>query len=800
MPRSTFTADVVAEFAKREGFVPAVLVDIQLRDGTTYYLSDLAGTYPVKIGAGSAVYSPWVKSFGPYDFSRGLQTDAGEIVLENLSGNSIERDVSAAMAAREFESALAVIRLRHELLGVTLMEIHCTIGEQHDLGDEASFRVQQLFDPGSIKVPFSTYATRCGWQYRVDPRCGSTGSASSCPKDFASCADPTRNAVERFGGIPLIPPALEFYKRMEEAWNTRRHMTERWKFDNDAGDGQLVTFNTRSNPSLSGPRTIAWGHCRGSGVVAFTETTITGGGSGGGQTSIHLMGEGKWSALRRLWIAGKRKDETDPSIVHFHQGADGTLGGGLAATSTGPDQGVDSFWANFPAGAQVLTLSRIAYLVVTGAVTGDDLSAVSEVLADFDTRLCRQFDGAGNQTSFAYTKNPTWQILDAIISFYLKPQATAGQALAAAEAARLAFADAATHAADCDFDLGGANKRFESCLAINQVTDLATLLNQMLQMCRSYIIEVDGQISVRMDKPRNPTFTMTSDHLASPLEEMKTNKRRAPNRIVGRFRDLNFSAIGNVQNCQRTTNVVTVNTVTDHLYRVGDFAAMTGVPIGTLSFNGLWKVTSVPLSNRFTFAQAGPNEGPTASGVGIFGRDESRFMEDSVPLDHEEHQTMSGQRGVGIAPSPVVIPVDMDFGNNTSERVERLVRYFLVRNLGVGLLSSDLAGAPYLLPRQLTARAWMNSVDANGNCLMAQLCGELIAIDKSCSEAWQGTYEIMALRIPRIAAGETNNTMIELTLLEYVPSAFTDVAGPQPVKSAAFTTQAAPANIQYDPP
>jgi hypothetical protein len=796
MPRSTFTPEVVAEFAKREGFVPAVLVDIQLRDGTTYYLSDLAGTYPVKIGSGpTAVYSPWVKSFGPYDFSRGLQTDAGELVLENLSGNSIERDVAAAMAAREFEGALAVIRLRHELLAVTLMEIHCTLGEQHDLGDEASFRVQQLFDPGSIKVPFSTYATRCGWQYK-DPRCGSSGTATSCPKDFASCADASRNAVERFGGVPLIPPALEFYKRMEEP-KTRDRGTPRWKLGDNFGDGQLVTYNTRSNPSLSGPQTLAWGHCRGSGVVAFTQTRINPGGTGGAQTSIHLMGEGKWSVLARLWIAGKRKDVNDASIVHFHQGDDGTLGGGLAATSTGPDQGVDTFWANFPAGSQVLTLSRIAYLVVTGAVSGDDPSAVSEVLADFDTRLVRQFDGFGAQTSFAYTKNPTWQILDAIISFYLKPQATAGQALNAAEAARIAFADAFAHAADCDFDIGG-QKRFESGLAISQVTDLATLLNQMLQMCRSYIIEVDGQISVRMDKPRTPTFTLTSDHLASPLEEMKTNKRRAPNRIVGRFRDLNFSAIGTVHNCQRTGNIATTNTVTEHLYRVGDWAAINNVPVGALTFNGIRLVASIPSPTQFTFAQVGPNEGPTANNVGIFGRDESRFMEDSVPLNHEEHQAMTGQRGVGITPGLTVVPVDMDFGNNTSERVERLVRYFLLRNLGPGLEKSDLAGASYILPRQLTVRAWMNSVDANNNCLMAQLCGELITIDKSCSEAWQGIYEIMGLRIPRIAAGETNNTVIELVLLEYVPSAFTDVAGPQPVKSAAFTTQAAATTIQYD--
>src|SRR4051794_20015867 len=147
MPRSSFPAAAATQAKRRTGMVPTVLVDVQLRDGTIYYLSDYAGTYPMKIGAGGNVaYSPWLKSFGPYDFSRGLQTDAGEIVLQNLTGNSIERDLAKAMAAKEFECALAVIRLRHELLQTTLMEIHCTLGEQRDLGDEASFRIQQLFD------------------------------------------------------------------------------------------------------------------------------------------------------------------------------------------------------------------------------------------------------------------------------------------------------------------------------------------------------------------------------------------------------------------------------------------------------------------------------------------------------------------------------------------------------------------------------------------------------------------------------------------------------------------------------
>jgi hypothetical protein len=362
-----------------------------------------------------------------------------------------------------------------------------------------------------------------------------------------------------------------------------------------------------------------------------------------------------------------------------------------------------------------------------------------------------------------------------------------GAALSAAEKTRINFPSWKQLADDCDFDIGGGIKRFESGLAIKEKTTLAQVVSQMLMMCNGYMYEVDGAIAASMDKARASTFTLTSDHLFGRVEAMKTNKRKAPNRFIGHFRDINVVKIADIETLAnngavRAANVVTIRTKTEHYARVGDFYVVQGVSVGANSFNGTFPITVIVDSTHFKYAQVGANE---TQGGGNVGRDESRFMEDSRIIDHREHQLMAGQRGVGLSPTSNPITVEYDFGNNTAERVERLLKYNAVRNLGVGLETADLAGAAYKIPRECRVLAWFDSVDAANNVLRAQVPGDIITIDKSCSEEWAGDYEIQQIRHPADHQWR-QQLVLELQLLEYISSAFTDVAGPQPQKTATY--------------
>jgi hypothetical protein len=793
MPRASFPAAAPAEFKKQQGFLPIVLVDILLRDGTTYYFSDVGGTYTVKLGAGpTAVYSPWIVSAGPFTFTKGQQTDAGDLVLQNISGNSIERDMAKAMKAHEFEGALCVIRYWHALLALSVLEFHGTLGNQRDLGDTCDFRFKQLMDANRLDALVDPLSEPCPWTFKTDPRCGSTGVATTCDKTYTQCSDANHLAVEHHGGIPIVPPQFESIE-------TELIGPPRTRYYEPSETTKVSVNATHRTKALGGFRPIAYGPNRAHGTRMMVHNIFGGGSSGlGVGTHFLALGEGEWEACDRVWFAKVPKDPTDTAIFHFHRGADGTLGAGLATTSTGPDQGVDSFYSGIPVGVPLLTFSHLAWCAYTGASIPKDLTQVPEFEGDFRCKRVRIFDNAGNQT-YQYSTNPAWITLDMIIARFIKRQQTTGQVLTATEKARINFASWVSAAADCDVDIGGGIKRFEAGFVIAEQTKLSQPLGKALALFRGYVLEIDGQFNCFVDKARASTFTLTSEHIVGRFQRQSvTEQLSAPNRFIGHFRDLNGVPICNIDTPAHSgvvrvnaTSIVTVKTVTAHLCRVGDFISLENVT--DASFNGRFKILTVPTGTTFTFSQAGAN---ATSGNGDIFRDESRYMDSSKTIDHTEHQLLAGQLLNG-ATTPTQTTVEFDFGNNTYERVERLLKYIAVRTLGVGLETADLAGAVYRLPAVGTLEAWMHSVDAANNALLAQLPGDVITLHRSCSEEWAADYEITQLIVPRIARDMSPDDLkVRLIVAEMITASFTDVAGGQVVKAATYPVGASP--VQED--
>ena len=69
------------------------------------------------------------------------------------------------------------------------------------------------------------------------------------------------------------------------------------------------------------------------------------------------LGAGEMDGCHELWDSGLQRllytsENDDPAHFHFHRGCDAVIGSGTAATSSGPDQGVDTLWQYLPAGIQ----------------------------------------------------------------------------------------------------------------------------------------------------------------------------------------------------------------------------------------------------------------------------------------------------------------------------------------------------------------------------------------------------------------------------------------------------------------
>jgi phage-related protein len=195
-------------FIAKQGasFMPILLLDIQTLDGSQYFLSDYEGNFLSKLTGLTQFYSAWIKSGCNFTRTRDMTTNAGDLTLQNISGNTIDRDVAAALKNHEFEGAYAVTRLWVPLLDVAIDEFHCALSEQNPKEDEAAFRQLQLFDPTQYFVASDVEAETCTWRFK-SAQCGSTGTATSCLKRLIDCQDATRAAQERFNAILTTVPS-----------------------------------------------------------------------------------------------------------------------------------------------------------------------------------------------------------------------------------------------------------------------------------------------------------------------------------------------------------------------------------------------------------------------------------------------------------------------------------------------------------------------------------------------------------------------------------------------------------------
>lgn len=511
---------------------------------------------------------------------------------------------------------------------------------------------------------------------------------------------------------------------------------------------------------------------------------------GSGTMRLYLQLGFGGSVAGTAWFDDVMLYKISSTLVHFHPGADGTLGGGLNAVSNGGDQLVDSLFLQLPAAFQKVTFSRKAYLALNIPPDPGAPDANVDILGDFRCLKVRQFDNTGAQTAYSFSTNGAWQILDLLLRSYLRPEwltsgaNAAGGDLAAAEKARIDFASVADAASKCDTVLADGNKRFESNVAFSQTTSLADALTQLQNISQIFVHEVAGKIYIRADQLRASSFILTTDHVVPGTFSLdKTDLHGAKNRLIAAFRDVNPADTADIDTVAnsglvRSANVVTVKTKLAHPYLVGDSVVICPPLDGSThdtSFDGMFTVASVPSSTTFTYAQSGAN---ATSGNGFTGTPESRFAQRIDKVDHQQHQQAIGQRGLGLTQAFRVVPVTIDLGNNIFSRVRRIINFIVYRYLG-------LDQAPYNAPFACKVTAFMNAVDANNHALIAQLGGDILTIDATISEEFQGDYEIqkMTYNIPALGSGSSSSSdsqaagnapTIELTLLQYVTGAYSD--------------------------
>jgi hypothetical protein len=168
----TLPAGMATELAKRGRSIHRVhLLDVQRGDGTNYFWSDVEGQFLSRLTGAQQLYKPWIKQPPSIKMTRSLQADGGTFKIQNLSGNTIDREVAALFTAGEFEGAYVVYRPWLIPFDAAPFEFHGFITEQDVGKDEITVRILQLFQPNELTTYDQRQTRDCHWRFN-SAQCG----------------------------------------------------------------------------------------------------------------------------------------------------------------------------------------------------------------------------------------------------------------------------------------------------------------------------------------------------------------------------------------------------------------------------------------------------------------------------------------------------------------------------------------------------------------------------------------------------------------------------------------------------
>jgi hypothetical protein len=165
---------------------------------------------------GPVRHAPWLLSVPQISFHRSLQTDTGSFVVQNLSGDTLSRDVEKQLRVSAFEGALFVYRLWQADAEAAWIEVHGTLSVD-DVGvDTITFKGAQLLNPSQDDTPLENYCETCQLDWG-GIRCGASGS-TECSYSYQTCQVIERimvvmNDYEKNYGETLANTALNVTNR-----------------------------------------------------------------------------------------------------------------------------------------------------------------------------------------------------------------------------------------------------------------------------------------------------------------------------------------------------------------------------------------------------------------------------------------------------------------------------------------------------------------------------------------------------------------------------------------------------------
>jgi hypothetical protein len=214
----TFPAAAQRRLAAAGGGAAVSLLEVATIAGARYYWSDADIIAPtalaqqITIGSGptrsteltyyAEAFQPWLLSAGPFKTYRNTTTSTGQVEIQNISGDTVRRDVSRIFSQQAMVGALVYYRT---WLADCQFATFSFMGRVDDAdidldGDDSkasmTLQLESLCCWAKIDAPNQDICSSCQLAFG-SIQCGST-SPTPCNNDYGSCT-----SIERFMGVVL---------------------------------------------------------------------------------------------------------------------------------------------------------------------------------------------------------------------------------------------------------------------------------------------------------------------------------------------------------------------------------------------------------------------------------------------------------------------------------------------------------------------------------------------------------------------------------------------------------------------
>ena len=162
-------------------------------------------------------YVAWILSVPKIVFNRSLATDTGSFVLQNLSGDTMQRDFEKIARRSALEGAMFIYRLWDPAARASWIEHHGTFTVEGIPRETVSLKGSALTNLATYDTPMRQIGETCQQVIWGGRGCGATGS-TECQYSFQTCQVPERfmgslNNYEKNYGESLANVALKVINR-----------------------------------------------------------------------------------------------------------------------------------------------------------------------------------------------------------------------------------------------------------------------------------------------------------------------------------------------------------------------------------------------------------------------------------------------------------------------------------------------------------------------------------------------------------------------------------------------------------